>query len=72
MTTVIMFTLQTHYNVVFFDEKEVTRAWLTPGAMVPFTGYESSKEFRTVSLSHPIKMSLPDVRTSAIHLRLTI
>ena len=49
MTTLMMFTLQTHYNVVFFDEKDVTRAWLTPGAMRPFTGYENSKEFRTVS-----------------------
>jgi len=72
MTTVIMFMLQTHYNVVFFDEKDVTRAWLTPGAMVPFTGYENSKEFRTVSLSHPIKMSLPDVQMSAVHVHLRI
>ena len=64
--------LQTHYNVVFFDEKDVTRAWLTPGAMVPFTGYESTKEFKKVSFSHPIKMSLPNVWTSAIHLCLRI
>lgn len=53
-----MFMLQTHYNVVFFDEKDVTRAWLTPGAMRPFTGYENSKEFRKVSYSHHIKISL--------------
>ena len=71
-TWMTMFMLQTHYHVVFFDEKDVTRGWLTPGAMVPFTGYESSKEFRTVSLSHPIKLSLPDTRVSAIHIRLRI
>jgi hypothetical protein len=41
--------LQTHYNVAFFDEKDVTRAWLTPGAMRPFTGNENSKEFKKVS-----------------------
>lgn len=67
-----MFMLQTHYHVVFFDEKDVTRGWLTPGAMIPFTGYESSKEFRRVSSSHPTKMSLPDMRMSAIHIHLRI
>jgi hypothetical protein len=47
--------LQTHYNVVFFDEKDVTRAWLTPGAMRPFTGQENSKEFKKVSFPFPHK-----------------
>ncbi|XP_046389886.1 uncharacterized protein LOC124158696 [Ischnura elegans] len=36
--------IPTHYNVTFFDEKPVTRAWLTPGAMTKFSQPECHKD----------------------------
>lgn len=38
---------QTHYNVVFFDDSDVTRAWIAPDHLMP---YKDSKKILTKSL----------------------
>ncbi|XP_069683825.1 uncharacterized protein [Periplaneta americana] len=48
--------IPTHYNVVFFDEEDITRAWLTPGSMKAFTGRETEKQFRK-TVAHGVDYS---------------
>ncbi|KAG8231082.1 hypothetical protein J437_LFUL011050, partial [Ladona fulva] len=36
--------IPTHYNVSFFDEKPVTRAWLTNGALTKYVTNEKRKD----------------------------
>ncbi|XP_049779553.1 zinc finger CW-type PWWP domain protein 1-like [Schistocerca cancellata] len=38
--------IPTHYNVVFFDEKPPTRAWITPKNLRPFSGHESGRQYK--------------------------
>ncbi|XP_071445758.1 transcriptional regulator ATRX homolog [Hetaerina americana] len=36
--------IPTHYNVTFFDDKPVTRAWLTPGAITKYSQPDKNKD----------------------------
>ncbi|XP_063359299.1 zinc finger CW-type PWWP domain protein 1-like [Cydia amplana] len=48
--------IPTHYNVVFFDEKGATRAWISPENLEPYT--QNKKRFRRSSNAKQYKKRL--------------
>ncbi|KAJ0180659.1 hypothetical protein K1T71_004063 [Dendrolimus kikuchii] len=57
--------IPTHYNVVFFDAHEATRAWLTPENLKPYLSSKKNMETKLLTLNNMYRKRIETAMTQA-------